>query len=485
MTQRTISFTDAVFALDEERTVTLGSLTISPSDLIVLIGGNGSGKTSVAKALNAEIPLKSGVAPTNYHSVLVSFEKQMELFEADYEMRNSDCTTPEEEIGITPNLIFKDDDKETISQLVQGLGLEKLLDKPIRLLSGGEGRKVLIAHALASKPNLIIFDTPFDALDVETRAELLRLINQIHTEYQTPTVLIVNRPNEIPDSLTEMGIIQDCAITKLASRAEIEADEDAKALLGVASIPNITLPNVPAKFRIKEIEGDEVVSLKNVTVAYQRVVLDKLNFTVKKGQQWHIMGPNGAGKSTLLSMITGDNPLVYANDVTVFGFKRGSGESIWDIKKYYGVVSGALHLDYRVNGPAINVVLSGFYDSIGLYQKPSDDEINTARKWLRLAGLLHKEHAAFKSLSFGQQRLLLIIRALVKNPPLLILDEPLQGLDGYARALVKSFISYVMKNGKTSILFVSHHEEDLPDGFTNRLSFVKYGDNFKVEQISL
>lgn len=485
MTQRTISFTDAVFALDEERTVTLGSLTISPSDLIVLIGGNGSGKTSVAKALNAEIPLKSGVAPTNYHSVLVSFEKQMELFEADYEMRNSDCTTPEEEIGITPNLIFKDDDKETISQLVQGLGLEKLLDKPIRLLSGGEGRKVLIAHALASKPNLIIFDTPFDALDVETRAELLRLINQIHTEYQTPTVLIVNRPNEIPDSLTEMGIIQDCAITKLASSAEIEADEDAKALLGVASIPNITLPNVPAKFRIKEIEGDEVVSLKNVTVAYQRVVLDKLNFTVKKGQQWHIMGPNGAGKSTLLSMITGDNPLVYANDVTVFGFKRGSGESIWDIKKYYGVVSGALHLDYRVNGPAINVVLSGFYDSIGLYQKPSDDEINTARKWLRLAGLLHKEHAAFKSLSFGQQRLLLIIRALVKNPPLLILDEPLQGLDGYARALVKSFISYVMKNGKTSILFVSHHEEDLPDGFTNRLSFVKYGDNFKVEQISL
>ena len=485
MTQRTISFTDAVFALDEERTVTLGSLTISPSDLIVLIGGNGSGKTSVAKALNAEIPLKSGVAPTNYHSVLVSFEKQMELFEADYEMRNSDCTTPEEEIGITPNLIFKNDDKETISQLVQGLGLEKLLYKPIRLLSGGEGRKVLIAHALASKPNLIIFDTPFDALDVETRAELLRLINQIHTEYQTPTVLIVNRPNEIPDSLTEMGIIQDCAITKLASRAEIEADEDAKALLGVASIPNITLPNVPAKFRIKEIEGDEVVSLKNVTVAYQRVVLDKLNFTVKKGQQWHIMGPNGAGKSTLLSMITGDNPLVYANDVTVFGFKRGSGESIWDIKKYYGVVSGALHLDYRVNGPAINVVLSGFYDSIGLYQKPSDDEINTARKWLRLAGLLHKEHAAFKSLSFGQQRLLLIIRALVKNPPLLILDEPLQGLDGYARALVKSFISYVMKNGKTSILFVSHHEEDLPDGFTNRLSFVKDGDNFKVEQISL
>src|SRR5574344_3155636 len=276
MTQRTISFTEAVYKIDEEKKVNLGTLTIAPNDLIVLIGGNGSGKTSIARALNEELELESGVIPSKYHSVLVSFEKQMELFQADYEMRNSDCTTADEEIGITPAKYLKDDDPEVLPELIKGLNLEKLMDKPIRLLSGGEGRKVLIAHALAAKPNLIIFDTPFDALDFETRAELLKLINEIHIKYKTPTVLIVNRPNEIPDSLTEMGIIQDCAITKLASRAEIEADEDAKALLGVASIPNITLPNVPAKFRIKEIEGDEVVSLKNVTVAYQRVVLDRL-----------------------------------------------------------------------------------------------------------------------------------------------------------------------------------------------------------------
>lgn len=486
MTQRTISFTEAVYKIDEEKKVNLGTLTIAPNDLIVLIGGNGSGKTSIARALNEELELESGVIPSKYHSVLVSFEKQMELFQADYEMRNSDCTTSDEEIGITPAKYLKDDDPEVLPELIKGLNLEKLMDKPIRLLSGGEGRKVLIAHALAAKPNLIIFDTPFDALDVETRAELLKLINEIHIKYQTPTVLIVNRPTEIPESLTSMGIIQNCSIAKIASREEIEADDDAKALLGYASIPDVTPPKAPSKLALPEIEGDTIVSLKKVTVEYQRVVLDKLDFEVKKGQQWHIMGPNGAGKSTLLSLITGDNPLVYANDVTVFGFKRGTGESIWDIKKYYGVVSGALHLDYRVNGPALNVVLSGFYDSIGLYNKPSDEEITVARKWLQLAGLADKEHESFKSLSFGQQRLLLIVRALVKNPPLLILDEPLQGLDGYSRALVKSFISYVMKNSRTSILFVSHHQEDLPDGFTNRLSFVPSGDgNFKVVQEKL
>lgn len=487
MTQRTISFTDAIFKIDENRNVELGNITIASNDLIVLIGGNGSGKTSIARALNGDFELSSGVAPTNYHPVLVSFEKQLELYEADYEMRNSDCTTAQEEIGITPNMIFKDDDKEVLNKLICALKLEPLLDKSIRNLSGGEGRKVLLAHALSSKPNLIIFDTPFDALDVETRAELLDLIEQLHTDYQTPMVLIVNRPSEIPKSLTSMGIISDCKIVKLASFEEIEQDEDAKMLLGYANVPDVTLPKAPEKAKLPEIEGDVIVSLKDVNIEYQRKVLDHLYFEVRKGQHWHIMGPNGAGKSTLLSLITGENPLVYTNDVTVFGYKRGSGESIWDIKKYYGLVSGALHLDYRVNGPVINVVLSGFYDSIGLYSKVSDEEITIAKKWLEIAGLSDKEDVGFKSLSFGQQRLVLIIRALVKNPPLLILDEPLQGLDSYARALVKSFISYAMHNGNTSILFVSHHQEDLPEGFTNRLSFVRIGDgqNFKVVQETL
>ena len=129
-------------------------------------------------------------------------------------------------------------------------------------------------------------------------------------------------------------------------------------------------------------------------------------------------------------------------------------------------------------------MLSGFYDSIGLYSKPSDEEISVAKRWLKLAGLQDKQDTPFKSLSFGQQRLLLIVRALVKQPPLLILDEPLQGLDGYARALVKSFISKVVESKNTSILFVSHHAEDLPAGFTNRLEFVRKenSEDYSVRQ---
>lgn len=482
MTERTLVWKNATFSINDDLCVNLGNLTIAPSDLIVLIGGNGSGKTSLARALNAELPLKSGEAPENYHPVLVSFEKQMQLLEDDYKMRNNDNASEDEAFGITPNKLFADTDPEVLKEAIAGMNLEKLLDRPIRQLSGGEGRKVLLAKALCSKPNLVIFDTPFDALDVQTRAELLKLIDEIHTKYKTPTILIVNRPSEIPDTLTAMGIIQNLQITKLSTREEIEKDPDAIALLGNAKLPDITLPQTPKKFALKDLKDDVIIRLHEVTVAYSRVVLDKLNFEVKRGEHWQIIGPNGAGKSTLLSIITGDNPLVYANDVTVFGYKRGSGESIWDIKKYYGLVSGALHLDYRVSAPAINVVLSGFYDSIGLYHQPSDEELNTARAWLRLASLDKQEHQSFKTLSFGQQRMLLIIRALVKNPPLLILDEPLQGLDGYARTLIKAFITYIMKNGHTSVLFVSHHKEDTPEGFTNRLSFIKTADGFKIEQ---
>ncbi len=486
MTSRTLTFTDATFSLTDKLNVTIGNLVIKPDSLIVLIGDNGSGKTSVARALSSRLPLIKGVAPDNYHPSLVSFEDQMKFFEDDYNMRNSDCTTAEEEQGITPNLIFREDDAEIIHKLVVGLKLEKLLDTPIRMLSGGEGRKVLLAHAIAKKPNLIVFDTPFDALDIATREELKGLIETIHKEYMTPVVLIVNRFSEIPKSLTAMGIIKNNSILRIDSEENLREDEDLKALLGRASLTSVSIPLTPVKYRQRECVSDVLVKFDDVTVTYgEKTVLDRLSLEIKKGEHWLITGPNGAGKSTLLSLISGDNPQVYANAVTVFGLLRGHGESIWDIKQYYGMVSGALHLDYRVNGSALNVVLSGFYDSIGLYSKPTDDEISTAKKWLRLSGLYEKREQAFRSMSFGQQRLLLIIRALIKMPSLLILDEPLQGLDGYARALVNSFISDIMQKGQTTILYVSHHPEDFIEGFTHHLEFVKNEDSHKPYTISI
>ncbi len=481
-----LKFAGAAFRLSDKLQVKIPDLTLNPHDLIVLIGQNGSGKTAVARALAGELPLIAGTAPQGIHAELMSMEKQQQLFEDDFKMRNTDTATAKEELGITGRDLLAGGDLKSINEAITAFGVATLLDRPIRTLSGGEGRKILIVRALGSKPDLLVFDTPFDALDVPTRASLLEVIAYVHKFYPVPVVLIVNRADEIPQELSALGIISELAITKIDSREVIEQDEEARSLLFCRSLPPVELPAPPAKCALRPLKEGPVVQLRHINITYDRPILQDLNFTVNPGEHWQITGPNGAGKSTLLSLITGENPLVYTNDVTVFGIKRGSGESIWDIKKYYGLVSGSLHLDYRVSAPVINVVLSGFYDSIGLYRRPGDEELKIARQWLALINLDHREHQSFKTLSFGQQRLLLIVRALVKNPPLLILDEPLQGLDAFGRALVRAFITYIMEHGRTSVLFVSHHEEDAPAGITHRLSFVPEGScGYRIVQEKL
>lgn len=477
-----ITFHNAQYPLSKYLTVSIPDLRLHDHSLVVLLGQNGSGKSAIARALSGEIALGSGEAPQNLHVELVSFEKQQALFEADYDLRNSDALTAEEEQGILVKQLFSDSDLKALNEAIVAFGIARLLDRPIRTLSGGEGRKVLLVKALSSIPDLLVLDTPFDALDVESRQSLLEVIDYIHRNYTVPIVLIVNRPDEIPEGIEALGLISHLSITKLGPRAEMETDPEAQALLFCTSLPNVELPPTPQQFALLALRDDVIVDLKDINITYDRPIFKHLNFKVQKGEHWQIVGPNGAGKSTLLSLITGDNPLVYANDVTVFGMKRGSGESIWDVKRYYGVVSGQLHLDYRVSAPVLNVILSGLYDSIGLYQQPKGDELRIARMWLKLIGLEQDEKTSFKSLSFGQQRLLLIARAMIKNPPLLILDEPLQGLDASARALVKAFLSYIMKNGHTSVLFVSHHKEDAPDGITNILTFVPRGTEYDIVQ---
>ncbi len=223
--------------------------------------------------------------------------------------------------------------------------------------------------------------------------------------------------------------------------------------------------------------------LKNVTVQYgEQKILDNLTWTVKPKQNWWIKGPNGAGKSTLLSLITGDHPQAFSNHVVLFGRQRGSGETVWDIKSKIGYVSSQLHMDYRVNCSVSDVIISGFFDSIGVYQQTPDALRVKALQWLSRLNLSALAKKPFRSLSWGQQRLLLITRAMVKHPPVLILDEPVQGLDGVNRKLVKSFIEQLVSNSKTQLLFVSHQDQDAPNCITHIFEFVPDRDGYKYVQ---
>jgi molybdate transport system ATP-binding protein len=202
-----------------------------------------------------------------------------------------------------------------------------------------------------------------------------------------------------------------------------------------------------------------LAEFKDVCVGWDgKKVLDHINWTLTAGEHWLIRGPNGAGKTTLLELITGDNMQVFSNEVYLFGNRRGSGETLWDLRKKLGIVSHRLHLEYRMVGgtPLEAVIVSGFHDSIGLYEAMSDAERIAAKKWLRLAGFDGREQEPFSALSYGEQRAAIILRAAVKCPPVLILDEPCHGLDEPSRRMILDLLETVAEQQTSTLLHVTH-----------------------------
>jgi molybdate transport system ATP-binding protein len=208
---------------------------------------------------------------------------------------------------------------------------------------------------------------------------------------------------------------------------------------------------------------DSIVKMNNVTVQYdEKIVLENISWEVNKGERWLLSGPNGAGKSTLLSLITADNPKAYANPVYFFGKKRGSGESIWDIKKRIGFISPELHLYFNQSSTCFEAVASGLFDTIGLFRQISDKDTELVNDWMKFCGIENSKQKRLYELSAGEQRTVLLIRALVKNPPLLILDEPCQGLDNERKEEFLELVNEVCLAGNKTMIFVSHYESEVP-----------------------
>jgi ABC-type molybdenum transport system, ATPase component/photorepair protein PhrA len=475
----------AHLAINDNKVLTIPELAIGKGELWTFVGGNGSGKTALAKELCHELPLCSGIRQGHARALRLSFEQQQQLAEKEWQMRNTDMVAEGEELGFTAEqLLFEESaDHATGLALARQLGIAPLLSRPYRYLSSGEGRKLLLAKALLQQPELLVLDEPFDGLDQLSRHELMQLLATLHHQGQS-IVLIVNRFEELPEFATHIGLLSSCNLIIAGSRNQILSSPEINQLIKVEEQKAWQLPPAPAPIRQEPEAPSPLVIMRNVTVRYdEKIILDRLSWSVSAGEHWQISGPNGAGKSTLLSLVTGDHPQGYCNDLTLFGRRRGSGESIWEIKQQIGYVTPALHLDYRVATTPLQVILSGYFDSIGLYTQPGDQLVALAYRWLELVGLKEEANTPFHSLSFGQQRLLLIARALVKHPRLLILDEPLQGLDPLNRHLVRKVVSLLLKQEITQLLFVSHHPEDAPEGLTHRLEFVPDGaGGYRYEQ---
>ncbi|TLU68905.1 molybdate ABC transporter ATP-binding protein ModF [Enterobacter sp. MF024] len=482
-----LQISQGTFRLSDTRTLTLADFTLNAGESWAFVGSNGSGKSALARALAGELTLLKGERQSAFTRVTrLSFEQLQKLVSDEWQRNNTDMLSPDEEdTGRTAAEIIQDEVKDDARchQLAEQFAITHLLDRRFKYLSTGETRKTLLCQALMAEPDLLILDEPFDGLDVKSRGQLADLLASLNQQGYT-LVLVLNRFDEIPDFVQNAGVLADCTLTASGEKAALLNQALIAQLAHSEKLNGVTLPEPDAPSARHGLpEGEARIVLNDGVVSYNdRPILNHLSWTVNPGEHWQIVGPNGAGKSTLLSLITGDHPQGYSNDLTLFGRRRGSGETIWDIKKHIGYVSSSLHLDYRVSTTVRNVILSGYFDSIGIYQAVSDRQHKLAQQWLDILGMDNRvADAPFSSLSWGQQRLALIVRALVKHPTLLILDEPLQGLDPLNRQLIRRFVDVLISEGETQLLFVSHHAEDAPACITHRLEFVAESDSYRYQ----
>lgn len=485
----------------------------------LVIGPNGGGKAAFVDALAGNsrfvpnLPVSNATQKAeSFQSVplytnlfeksveVVSLERAARLIEEERELDESEYLDGGVDIGRTGRVFIAEGIVGPIKKgsplppVVKELdaypeiklcGVQNILDRGIKYMSTGEIRRTLLARALVSKRKLLILSDPFAGLDAESRGILLDFFNTIGGKQLTDQkldatfpriVLCMERYVEIPDAITNVIEFSEGKVSFCGTKADFEQFAKERDAKGAAqrekerkefceSVKQMSkeVDKVMGVDTSKEL-SDTLIEMNNVNVGWDdHKVLRNFNWTLKRGEHWLIRGPNGSGKTTLLELITGDNMQVFSNDIKIFGARRGSGETIWDIKHKLGIVSYRLHVEYRMlNGTSLrDVIISGFHDSIGLYQTAGDVEIAAAEKWLKLAGFEGRGKETFGSLSYGEQRAILILRAAVKCPPVLILDEPCHGLDEQFRQKILDLLDVIAQSGTTTLLHVTHEPSEV------------------------
>ncbi len=453
------------------------SWTIRAGERWAVLGPNGAGKTTLVCALTGEIPVIAGsIRPADPRrlrgqAARVSFEGGRAL------LSRAEAIADFRAFGGLPDAGPRVE--EMLRPAARGLPEEessawvreisRLRERRLAELSSGELRRLQIALALATAPRLLILDEPFEGVDAETRASLAGVFDAWMTG-ERAIVWVTHRPEDLPAGITHLLALRDGRVV-----FQGPAGEGTLARLWRVLYRE---PSPLARPRVAAAEsgapGEVLIALQGVRLTHRgKPVFENLSWTVRAGEHWAVLGPNGAGKSTLLRLLTGEHPQVYANRVELLGGRLGPGRSLSEHRRRIGWVSSELHLGYRRSATAEEVVLSGFFDSIGLYRNTTAAERAAARRRLEELGALSLAGRRLRHLSSGEQRLVLLARAMVKAPRVLLLDEPCQGLDPVHRRRFLDAVDRAAASGRTALIYVSHREDELPGCITHRLRLAR------------
>lgn len=450
-------------------------LVIMPGESWCLAGGNSSGLARLAEILDGE---RKGVQAARLRLParlgIVCFAGQQAIFEE--EIRRDDTDWQDRLDPGTPARAFLTD-IEVHRPLIEFFHLHGVLDRGYRQLSSGQARKLCLLAQLTRRVDLLVLENPNEGLDAAGVLDLDRVLAHLAGQGQA-MLLLVNNSLDIPPWCSHLGLVRQGELALQGPRNEVEAEVRAGLIKG-GPLFSVAVEELRGERRQPAGGDGNLITLRRGFARYGGLdVFSGLDMVVNRGDHTLITGPNGCGKSTLLSIFTGDHPLCYSNDLTLFGRRRGSGESVWELKAQMGIVSPDLHRSHRIPGSSLAVVVSGLFDSIGLYTSPSRDQERLARRWLARIGLAAKEAYPFRRLGYGEQRLVLLARALIKVPRLLILDEPTQGLDEANRKGLLDLLARIAAEELATILYVSHRSDEFRPFFRQRVRFEETGFSF-------
>lgn len=487
-----LSISDAVLKLGNQVVFNDLSFKGNKGEHWALVGGSGSGKSALLQVIAGKFHLSAGGIRYYFHEEFLTshpdpdahltFHRLIAMVESRHHFRNlsntgdfyyqqrynssdsEDALTVEEYLD-TIKVYADNDFGWTMDKAIQKLHLEPLKDKQLIKLSNGETKRLLIAAALLKNPVLLMLDNPLAGLDVQTRAEFGSIIKAITDS--GISVIIATSPFEIPSAITNVAVLKGGKIDQQIPASVF--DPKTLAAIGDDGIDKNELSD------LLNIKADKpifswIVKMDKVNIRYgEKQVLKDVDWHIKQGERWALLGHNGAGKSTLLSLINADNPQAYANDIVLFDRKRGTGESIWDIKNKTGFISPELYQYFPTDNSCLQVIESGFYDTMGLF-RPSDPKKSAiALRWMKALEIDQYARQLLKNIPASAQRLCLLARALIKNPTLLIFDEPCQGMDQHQVIHFKSIVDTICEFSNVTVIYVTHYQHEIPDSITKVL----------------